>query len=246
MGKRRRRGIWIAVAAVAVAALIAVILLRYVFVVRSVRIIGDVSASDEEVVRTARIDFGSSILMVDAEAVRRRVDATGTICLEELRIRYPNAVELTVRERKRSAMLLNMGKIRILDEAGYVVESMDEVPDTDLIYISGMRALDCATGAQLRAADGQVEAYCTVMGAIDAQSAGIYVSELDLSDPKALRIITRTGITVELGDTASMEDKIAWMKGAVADLERRGEGGGTLDVRSGSKADYSAPGAAQS
>lgn len=246
MGKRRRRGIRIAVIAVAVLALAAVILLRHVFVVRSVQVIGDVSVSDEEVVRTARINFGSSILLVDADAVRRSIDATGTICLDELRIRYPNTVELTVRERRRSAMILNMGKIRILDEAGYVVESMEEVPDTDLIYVSGMRTVECATGAQMRAADGQVEAYCEVMGAIEAQSARMYVSELDLSDPKALRIITRTGIVVELGDATSMQDKIAWMKGAVADLERRGEGGGTLDVRSGSKADYSAPGATQS
>ena len=42
----------------------------------------------------------------------------------------------------------------------------------------------------------------------------------------------------------NMQDKIAWMKGAVADLERRGEAGGTLDVRSGTKADYRAPVAA--
>ena len=62
-----------------------------------------------------------------------------------------------------------------------------------------------------------------------------------MSDVENLRIITRTGIRVELGDAENMGNKIAWMKGAVADLERRGESGGTLDVRSGSKADYTRP-----
>jgi hypothetical protein len=51
-------------------------------------------------------------------------------------------------------------------------------------------------------------------------------------------LITRTGITVDLGNRDKMVDKIAWMKSAVADLEQRGEAGGVLDVRSGSKADY--------
>ena len=62
-----------------------------------------------------------------------------------------------------------------------------------------------------------------------------------MSDVDNLRLITRTGIQVDLGDAENMDNKIAWMKGAVSDLERRGEGGGTLDVRSGSKADYTRP-----
>ena len=55
-----------------------------------------------------------------------------------------------------------------------------------------------------------------------------------------LRIITRRGIEVRLGNSENMPDKIAWMKSAVADLENRGQNGGVLDVSSGTKADYRA------
>ena len=45
-------------------------------------------------------------------------------------------------------------------------------------------------------------------------------------------------MTVLLGNTENMPDKIAWMAAALSDLEARGERGGKLDVYSGRKADY--------
>jgi len=45
-------------------------------------------------------------------------------------------------------------------------------------------------------------------------------------------------MTVLLGDAENMERKVAWMLGALRDLEARGETLGRLDVASGSKADF--------
>ena len=59
-----------------------------------------------------------------------------------------------------------------------------------------------------------------------------------MEDVRTLRIVTRTGITVTLGDTQNMENKIVWMAGALSDLESRGEISGNLDVSSGNKADF--------
>ena len=241
MARRRGKRIWIGILALLVLALLAVWLLRSVFVVRSVEVTGNARVSDEEIVRAARVRFGASMLLVDEAELQRRLNATGAVCLERVEKRYPSTLVLGVRERNRAAMLLHMSKICVLDAEGCLMESLNDVPDTDLVYVSGMRVLNLEMGAPLRAAEGQAQAYCAVMRALQNQGANIYVSELDVSDVDNLRLITRTGIQVDLGDAENMDNKIAWMKGAVSDLERRGEGGGTLDVRSGSKADYTRP-----
>ena len=225
-------------------ALVALILFRYVFVVRNVEIGGERDVSDEALIRAARIGFGSSIFFVDEGDMRQGVNALGTVRLDAVQLRYPNTVILTVHQRRPKAMLLHMGDIRLLDEECCVVESVSAVPDTDLIYVNGMTVTAYTPGEPLEAEPGQVEAYCSIMRALDANAANGYVSEIDLSSVNALRLITRTGITVELGDDSNMNDKIAWMRSAVADLQQRNEGGGTLDVRSGNKADYSRAGAA--
>lgn len=237
--RRGRRGRGGAILWALLLALGCVLLLRFVFVLRSVDVVGAENVmSDEAVVRAAKIDFGSSIFRIDAQKIERSINATGLLKFERVDVRYPNTAVLYVKERTREAMLLSAGKIRVLDDEGYVMESLDQVPDMDLVYVSGFRVMNCNIGEKLQAESGQTEAYCAVIAALNSHAADPYVSELDVSDPKDLRIITRTGITVLLGDMQDMENKVAWMKSAVADLEKRGEGGGTLDVTSGNKADY--------
>ena len=245
MPKRIHKTGWTVLAVMIVLIIVCALLARFVFVVRNVELEGDSGPySREDVVRLASVGLGESIFQVDADRIESRVNATGKLKVNDVRLRYPDTVRISVEQRSRDAMVLHMGKIRVLDREGYVVESLDQVPNEDIIYVSGMRVQGYALGEIIRADEKQLAAYQAVISSIRSQSASLYVSELDLSDPQNMRVISRNGITVELGDMQNMQDKIAWMKGAVADLERRGEAGGTLDVRSGTKADYRAPVAA--
>lgn len=241
---RRRRGskLWIVILILLVLALAAVVLTRYVYVVRDVQISGTRDVSDEALIRAAHIDFGESIFRTDAEFIRRGVNSLGTVRLDSVERVYPDTLILNVSQRQPRAMLLHLGDIRILDEECCVIESVDTVPDTDLIYVRGMSVTQYTPGVPLQSGMGETEAYCAIMQALEINDARAYVSEIDLSDVRSLTLITRTGITVELGDDSNMRNKIAWMCSAVADLESRNEGGGTLDVSSGTKADYSRPG----
>ena len=246
MERRRHSRAWIPLLLLVIAAITAAFLLRSVFVVRNVTIMYRMDTErlpDETVIRAADVDFGGSIFNVDEEKMRQGVNSLGKIRLEDVEVELPNSITLYITRREAQAMLLNMGEIRLLDEDCCLVESVAEVPDTDLIYVNGATVSSLTLGQQMQAREGQVEAYCAIMQALIANSAKHYVSEIELNDVSALRLITRTGIVVELGDMQNMQNKIAWMRGAVADLEQRGEGGGTLDVRSGTKADYSRDGA---
>lgn len=237
---RRRSRKWIVPIILLVLALICTVLFRFVFIVRGVEVTGNSGpVSKESVIRFARLGFGSSILKVNREEVEERINATGNIKFVDMSIRYPDTVCLEVKVRNREAMMLHMGKIRILDEEACVMKIMDEVPDMDLLYVSGMNALNCEQGKRIQADEEKVHAYCAVIQSLNRHNADMYVSELKIDDPQNMQLITRTGITVDLGSSDKIADKIAWMKSAVADLEQRGESGGILDVRSGSKADYS-------
>lgn len=222
----------------ALLALACVFLVRGVFVVRHVTVRGAVSVPQEDVVRAAGIQPDTSIFAVDEAAARRGVNALGTVAVEQIGIRYPNTVQITVRARERAAMALFMGKIRILDPEGVVMEATDEAPNMDLVYVSGLQPSAAEIGSPIGVREAQLEAYRAVISAIRQNGASGYVSQLDLDAPEAITLCTRRGITVLLGDVQNMGDKIAWMKSAVADLEQRGESGGTLDVSSAEKADY--------
>lgn len=236
--RRNTKGALLAIAAVIVLAVIAVLVYRWVFVVRNVVIQGAVSVSDEEIIRASKIDMGGSIRNVDGGQIRQDLESGGKLALDGVEVQYPNTVILTVRERTRDAMVLNGGRILVMDNEGYVIEVHSSVPENSGVYVTGLDATNYRIGGKIAAPKEQLEAMGIVLRALKEQGATMYASELNVSDPMNLWITSRTGIRVELGDISEMGQKALWFRSAVADLESRGDTKGTLDVSSGTKADY--------
>ena len=240
--KRKRYPIVSTLAAVAVLAVAVWLLLaNVVFVVRNVRVEGAGEVPETDVLHLASIRFGARMSAVDEEEIQNNVQSDGRLAFVSLEKRYPSLLVLTVRPRTCDAVILQGGKILILDSEGYVVRVTDQLPDGHVPYVTGLKATYYSLGKQLDTTDGRCLAMGAVLAALKAQGAMPYVSELDVSNTDDIRAITRTGMTVLLGNQENMSNKIIWMAGALADLEARGETGGKLDVSSGTKADYLAP-----
>lgn len=244
MARRRKKSTRRSIAplAVSVAVFVLALLLftNVLFVVRDVQVVGAGEVPEADVRHMSGIRLGSRIWSVDPEKVRQDVESDGRVAFVSLHTRLPNTVVLEVRPRSMDAVIVLGGKILALDSDGYVV-AVDEVPETGAVYVTGLKASYYTLGRQLDTADGRIAAMKTVVEALKARGATGYVSELNVTDTADLRVLTRTGMTVLLGDTGDMLNKVAWMAGALADLEARGETTGQLDVSSGTKADYAPP-----
>ena len=236
--RNKLRGLLTVLLIISALAAVGTMVYRWVFVVRNVIIEGTVSVADEEIIRGAHIDMGGPIRKVNAEELRRNLESGGKLALDGVRLQYPNTVVLTVRERTRDAMILNGGRMLIMDSDGYVIEALASVPENAPVYVTGLDATAYKVGGRITAPEDQLEAMKIVLDAVRSQSAAVYINELNVSDVMDLCITSRTGIRVELGDSTEMEGKILWLRSVVPDLESKGETKGTLDVSSGSKADY--------
>ena len=237
-GKRKKQAVTPLLIAIAVLGVALWLLLaRVVFVVRGVQVEGAGEIPSGDVLRLSGIRMGGPIGGVDAEQVRLAVESDGRLAFVGLEKRYPNQILLTVRPRSHDAVMLQGGKALVLDSAGYVAQVLDQLPE-NLPYVSGLRASYYLLGRQLDTADGRCGAMEAVLEALKARGAMQFASEISVADIEDLRVVTRTGVTVLLGNAENMPDKIAWMAAALSDLEARGERGGKLDVYSGRKADY--------
>lgn len=213
---------------------------KCVFVVERIVVQGG-GAFTEAVAAASGVEVGQSVFSLKEGDVRDGVDALGVVYLDEYRLRLPNKLELKVLEREPSAMLRCGDGLLLIDGGGCAVELLEEAPDTDLLYLSGVELASYRPGHAIEAADGRAKLYRQINAALEALHAQMYVSEIDLSEVEKLRLITRGGILVELGDAANLGEKISLAKAAVADLEAQGAGGGTLHLSGASRADYSPP-----
>ena len=164
--------------------------------------------------------------------------AVVVLAVEDVKIQKPSTVILKVRQRTRDALTLNGGHILVMDSDGYVIDNPTEMPESGGIYITGLDVTSYKIGKKINAPENKLSAMKTVLESIRKMDAAAYVSEINLGDLMQLSIVTRYGVVVKLGDTGNMDEKIRWMRSAVADLESRGETRGTLDVSSSTRADY--------
>ena len=240
VGRKRnsRQGLIFVVLIVALGIAVWLLLVNCVFVVREVDVEGNATLPAEDVIRLSNVKLGARLDAVDVDYIRSSVESDGRLAFEGLEKKYPNRLILRVRERTQDAMALQAGKVLVLDADGYVVRIEGQLPDLNVPYVTGLGITDYALGRRVNAGEERLNAMKVVLEALKAKNAAAYVSELNVEDVRTLRIVTRTGITVTLGDTQNMENKIVWMAGALSDLESRGEISGNLDVSSGNKADF--------
>lgn len=233
----RRRGLKL-LAIPAAALIVWLFLTHYVFLIRDVEVLGAGDMPVTDVVRLSGIPLGGRLNAVDQEALKSRVESTGRLAFVSLEKKYPTTVVLTVRERSRDAIILQAGKLLVLDSDGFVVSVGDVAPEDGMPYVLGLKASTYRLGRQLDAPESRLSAMKAVLEALKAQNAMGYVSEINLEHLSDIELIARKGIVVSLGDAGNMTNKIIWMVGALRDLESRGETLGRLDVSSGSKADF--------
>ena len=238
MRRISKRAIALILALLVLLAIAAGLLWLKLFVVRNVVIEGATDISQEEIIRATKIVFGGSIAKVDAEKLRANLESTGVYSLDDVTVRYPNTVVLSVRQRTRDATVLNGGQYLVMDSDGYVIETSATLPEDGGVYVYGLGATAYRVGGRITAPEDRLLAMKRALDALREQNAMEYISDLDLSDTAQLWMTTRTGLRVNLGGTENMYDKILWMRAAVSDLEARGEIRGTLDVSNGERADY--------
>lgn len=239
--RRSRRRIPLGLVLIGVAVLavvVTLVLVNWVFTVRRVTVEGSGDISAQDVARLSGIRLGTRMRAVDAERVRGNVENDGRLAFVSLERKYPGELVLTVRQRSLDALAMQAGEVLALDSDGYVIASLSQLPQQKLPYVSGLKPGKVVVGRRMDTTDGRIPAMTAVLEALKARGFTASVAELNLENLNDIRIITRKGTTVLLGTADNMADKIAWMAGAVADIEARGETGGELDVSSGTKADY--------
>lgn len=212
---------------------------RNLLVVRNFEVEGAFDGGNADVIRHSGIAPGDRMRKLDTEKALLNVESTGEYDCISVEKKFPSTVIITVRGRQPAAVMEAGGFMVTMDDEGYVMEISRTMPGEQFVYVTGVEARNWELGRRIEADDERLHAMCEAVKAIVVNGAQAYVSEVNVSDKNAIYAYSRTGIYVLMGDAENMENKVMWMKYALADLEMRGETTGHLDVSSGDKADFS-------
>ena len=122
-------------------------------------------------------------------------------------------------------MVSYAGVILTMERDGTVISQPSAMPETDAVYVTGLNVTAWQPGEVVSAPASQLEALVTTLGALYDNAATGYVSELNVSNPHALYLYSRTGMRVDLGDSADIG-----RQGAVDGQRAAGSGGTRRDL----------------
>lgn len=237
----RRGGSALGILALVLLVMIAagIVLMRVVFVVKDIQVVGSTQFSAQQIVELTGIQMGESIFNVNEQSASRAFMSHGKLSFERLEKQMPSTVRILVRERTPRVAISYAGLPTVLDEYGYAIEQARDLEGQGLPVVTGLRLTACEVGRQaVSQTPSQIETMSICVQQIYALQYQSMISELNVSDLDNLYLMTRAGMMVKLGDSENMQQKLLWMNSALTQLTAEGAVQGILDVSSAQSAVY--------
>lgn len=215
------------------------ILLSRLFVLRDVVVNGNVKYSDDDITRIARVSFGKSIFSIQPDEIADRFKQIGPIELTEVKRVLPDRLELTVRERELSAVILYLGVSSIIDEHCVIVTQSSDLTSDELLVVTGVQQTTYQVGSRIESAvPGQIHALSEVLKVLSKHAILLELSELNVSNLDNMYLMALSGMRIDIGDSGSMAEKLNFALEVMHKLNEEGTVSGVIDVSSGKSAVY--------
>ena len=243
---RKRYGLISAVCVLIVALAAAVILNESALQVREVAVEGISAVTWEEVILAAGLDKPIGYFMVSEEKIASGINSHRYLIYERMEKTFPKRLTLYVRERVPVARVQEMGADYFLDSEGMVLERGSLRANSgnldDMIVVTGLKPKELRVGQFMTAGTADhMKAYRTLLEELQKQDFLSQISELNITDPESIYLVTRDGYSAHLGDLTSLRAKIGIVRAVVAKLREMGKSGGMLEASTPAEAIYTPP-----
>jgi len=219
-----------------------------VFVVKNVDISGGINYTPAEMMEAMGLRMGQSMFTVSGGAMENALKDKPTLILEKVERRFPDTVQITVRETTPTMVVAYLNQYALLDNELRVLSLQAALPEGDYPLVTGVVVLDAQQGEAIVSNDkGQITALTAIVAAFGRRSdiadestyAPLhYVSEIKIQNVEEIYMYTTDGYTIELGNTENLERKALWVEQMLPVFKQKGYAGGVLDVTASSAATF--------
>ena len=241
--KKIRPGVIRGVAGVLVFLAAVAIVLRFaVFSVKEIRVTGNSYISAEDIIRISGVRRGDSILTMNEESVKERIQSDYRLQFRYVAREMPGTVIISVREREPCCWLTYCGIMYVMDKNRMVLYESENPADrpTDLVEIKGLDVRsNTLVGQYINLGNETQRSIFTelflemkVLGCTDR------IAEADISNTSSIILATRDGYTAGLGDRTNLHAKLRSLLLVQEELKQMGNYGGTINVSNPEKPIY--------
>lgn len=208
------------------------------FQVRQVLPAGNARFTSAYVRAIADVAEGTHMLQVSEEQIRQNVQSVEPyLQVVSVTRRLPDTVVIEVEERRPAAFLPYENLFLLIDINTDILELADSAASPECPVVEGISVTDPHVGSEIETADAfKISIMQEILQDLDNRNLFPLIALVDLSNINNIRLESRDGLAIRLGQAERIGDKIKWIQNRLPALA--GQSDGLLDVSSGSFATY--------
>ena len=211
------------------------LILRYgVYSVKEIRVIGNKAIPAEEIIRTSGIRQGDSIIMLDENTVRSRIQSDYRLRFTYMARELPGTVILSIREREPCCWISYCGILYVMDKNRMILyESEDpNSKPSELVEIKGLEVRSNTVVGQFVTLgnEAQQSIFKDLFQEMKVLKCTDRIADADISNTSSILLTTRDGFTVSMGDRTNIHAKLRSMLAVQDKLKEMGYTSGTINV----------------
>lgn len=241
----------------AVVAVLAVILYSTLFQVRSIRVVGNETIPEQEILRISGLHLGQNSMTIDDEQVMRKVESNRYLRCTLVDVQW-DTVTIHVKERVPAVHMNRNGMVVVMDNRGFVLEETLQAGTKydHLVEVIGLNVRRAPLGQRITLnSQAQLDAYTQILVELKAMKGLYLLRELDMSSMDSIYLATseepfssedteeeiakRRIIYVRLGNSDSIHEKLRAFMITRDEVMKMGYDSGTIDVTDPSRPTFS-------
>lgn len=205
----------------------------FMFRVNVIEVSGNQTIPTQTIIETTGIEYGAHLLLLSCSAGESRLYENPYIAKAEITCLYPDTVSIRVSERHEAAVIIGLNTAAIIDEDGYVLSISERNSYPELLKIYGAGASGYQVNGHIGdLADYSSRALSLLIAAVKSSGIQSMIESADISNSLNLTMLTRSGITVNMGQAEDLEIKMHKLAIVLPEVEKMGYTDGTILVYS--------------
>ena len=214
--------------------------LYFLTIVDNITVTGCETYSEQKVLDLSGLYTGKNMFLYDLSAAKKRIESDPYLKCTGISRSLPSTLTIGIEERREfAAVHTSSGTACIIDKEGYVLRVGASSGTEGLIPIYGLASAGNTVGITIDEDKSLLRPY-TIMEMIRAIGDRTWViGSIDVTNTSSVKLVTPDGLTVMLGDSIDIPQKIERMFRVLDKIDKEKLEGSVLYINSNGTADIS-------
>ncbi|MDF2521888.1 MAG: putative polypeptide-transport-associated domain protein FtsQ-type, partial [Clostridia bacterium] len=197
----------------------AFLLTSKLFNIHTINVTGNVKVSQQEIIRLSALSYQQNIFRINTKETMKSIFQNPYVKKIKISRSLPNVINIDIIEREPMVLVPYLGSYLFMDEEGIVIEIQSSIKDMNLPIINGLKFNTFKLGEEIKLEDKQqLSSVVKLINEIIKTGINQEITEINTADIQNIKLITKSGIKINLGDDSSLEEKLPMAKAIMQDL----------------------------